>query len=196
MIVNGIDLNVFKPIENVSAIKTKYQLNNKFVILAVSNVWNQTKGLDDIFWLRDQMSEDTVFIMVGVSSKQKKNLPDGFIGICRTENVSELVDLYSVADVFVNPTYQDTLPTVSIEALACGTPVVSYDTGGSADIVDEKTGALIKRGDRNSLLSSIIDLKKRGKILYKDVCRDKALNTFNNQECFYKYLELYKELLK
>ena len=142
------------------------------------------------------MSDDVVFIMVGVTSKQKKNLPKGVIGICHTENVSELVDLYSLADVFVNPTYQDTLPTVSIEALACGTPVVSYDTGGSADIVDEKTGALVKRGDRDSLLSSITNVKKHGKILYKDACREKSLNAFNNKECFYKYLELYNEFLK
>jgi len=196
VIVNGIDLNVFKPVENVSAIRTKLQLNNKFVILAVSNVWNKTKGLNDVLWLREQMSDDVVFIMVGVTSKQKMNLPKGVIGICHTENVSELVDLYSLADVFVNPTYQDTLPTVSIEALACGTPVVSYDTGGSADIVDEKTGALVKRGDRDSLLSSIKDVKKHGKILYKDACREKSLNAFNNRECFYKYLELYNEFLK
>lgn len=196
VIVNGIDLNVFKPVENVSAIRTKLQLNNKFVILAVSNVWNKTKGLNDVLWLREQMSDDVVFIMVGVTSKQKKNLPKGVIGICHTENVSELVDLYSLADVFVNPTYQDTLPTVSIEALACGTPVVSYDTGGSADIVDEKTGALVKRGDRDSLLSSITNVKKHGKILYKDACREKSLNAFNNKECFYKYLELYNEFLK
>ena len=196
VIVNGIDLDVFKPIDNVSEIRTNYQLNNKFVILAVSNGWNSTKGLEDILWLRDKLSDEYVIVMIGVSPKQKKNLPQGIIGICKTENVKQLAEWYSMADMFLNPTYQDTLPTVSIEALACGTPVISYDTGGSADIVDENVGILIERGNRDALLSSIKEIKSRGKVAYQESCREKALNIFNNQKCFADYLKLYKELLK
>ena len=196
VIINGIDLDVFKPTDNVFDIRTNYQVNNKFVILAVSNGWNSTKGLEDILWLRDKLSDEYVIVMVGVSPKQKKNLPQGIIGICKTENVKQLSELYSIADVFLNPTYQDTLPTVSIEALACGTPVISYDTGGSADIVDENVGVLIERGNRDALLFSIKEIKSRGKIAYQKSCREKALNIFNNQKCFADYLKLYKELLK
>ena len=196
VIVNGIDLDVFKPTDNVSDIRTNYQVNNKFVILAVSNGWNSTKGLEDILWLRDKLSDEYVIVMVGVSPKQKKNLPQGIIGICKTENVKQLAELYSMADMFLNPTYQDTLPTVSIEALACGTPVISYDTGGSADIVDENVGILIERGNRDALLSSIKDIKNRGKLSYQKSCREKALNIFNNQKCFSDYLKLYNELLQ
>lgn len=196
VIVNGIDLDVFKPTDNVSDIKTNYQVNNKFVILAVSNGWNSTKGLEDILWLRNKLSDEYVIVMVGVSPKQKKNLPQGIIGICKTENVKQLAELYSMADMFLNPTYQDTLPTVSIEALACGTPVISYDTGGSADIVDENVGILIERGNRDALLSSIKDIKNRGKLAYQKSCREKALNIFNNQKCFSDYLKLYNELLQ
>lgn len=195
VLVNGIDLNVFTPQSN-SSVRLKYKLNNKFILLFVANVWNSTKGLDDILWLREQMSDDYIFVIVGLSPKQKKNLPRGIIGICHTENVNELVDLYSVADVFVNPTYQDTLPTVSIEALACGTPVVSYDTGGSADIVDSSVGKLVRRGEKESLFSSIIEVKNRGKMIYKNKCRLKALDKFDNQECFKNYLNLYNELIK
>ena len=196
VIVNGIDLDVFKPTDNISEIRTAYQVNNKYVILAVSNGWNSTKGLEDILWLRDKLSDEYVIVMIGVSPKQKKNLPQGIIGICKTENVKQLAELYSMADMFLNPTYQDTLPTVSIEALACGTPVISYDTGGSADIVDENVGILIERGNRDTLLSSIKEIKSRGKVAYQESCREKALNIFNNQKCFADYLKLYKELLK
>ena len=196
VIVNGIDLEFFKPTDNVSEIRSNYQINNKFIILAVSNGWNSTKGLEDILWLRDKLSDEYVVVMVGVSPKQKKDLPQGIIGICKTENVKQLAELYSMADIFLNPTYQDTLPTVSIEALACGTPVISYDTGGSADIVDENVGILIERGNKNALLSSIKEIKSRGKLAYQKSCRVKALNIFNNQKCFADYLKLYKELLK
>ena len=195
VIVNGIDLDVFKPIENVSMIRTKYQVTNKFVILAVSNAWNSTKGLEDIFWLRDKLSDEFVIVMVGISPKQKKNLPQGIIGICKTENVNQLAELYSMADVFLNPTYQDTLPTVSIEALACGTPIIGYNTGGSADIIDENVGVLIERGRKDVLLFSLQELKNIGKEFYQKKCREKALSKFNNLKCYQNYLDLYNNLV-
>lgn len=196
VIVNGIDLDIFRPMENVLETRIKYKLVDKFVILAVSNGWNSTKGLEDILWIRDKLSDEYVIVMVGVNPRQKKKLPQGIMGICKTENVVQLVELYAISDVFLNPTYEDTLPTVSIEALACGTPVISYNTGGSADIVDENVGILIERGNRDVLLSSIGEIRSRGKATYQKLCREKALNIFNNQKCFSDYLKLYKELLK
>ena len=196
VIVNGIDLDVFKPKENVSAIRSNYQLDNKFVILAVSNGWNSTKGFEDILWLREKLSDEYVFVMVGVSPKQKNCLLPGVIGICKTENVNQLAELYAMADVFLNPTYQDTLPTVSIEALACGTPVIGYNTGGSADIIDENVGVLIERGRKDVLLSSLQELKTIGKEFYQKKCREKAISQFDNQKCFQSYLDLYNELLR
>ena len=196
VIVNGIDLEIFKPMPSISYLKSKYKIDNKFVILSVSNGWNSTKGFEDILWLRDKLSDEFIFVMVGVSPKQKKKLPKGIIGVCRTENVSQLAELYSMADVFLNPTYQDTLPTVSIEALACGTPVIGYNTGGSADIIDENVGMLIERGNKEKLLSSIQNIKCVGKDSYRDRCREKALSQFNNQNCYQNYLDLYNDLLK
>ena len=196
VIINGIDLDVFKPVQDVSFIKAKYQLNNKFVILSVSNGWNSTKGYEDILWLRDNLSDEYVFVMVGVYPKQKNNLPMGIVGICKTENVEQLVELYTVADVFLNPTYQDTLPTVSIESLACGTPIIGYDTGGSSDIIDENVGTLIERGNKEQLLHSIQKMKTIGKQYYQIKCREKALAKFDNKQCFQNYLNLYNELIK
>ncbi len=196
VIVNGIDLNVFKPIKEITVSGIKERTGNKFVILAVSNVWNSTKGYENILWLREKLSAEYVFVMVGVSPKQKKSLPDGIIGVCRTENVSQLVELYSFADVLLNPTYQDTLPTVNIEALACGTPVIGYNTGGSADIIDDNVGVLIERGEKGLLLSAVHSLKNIGKEHFQKNCRDKALSMFDNKKCYKNYLDLYHELLK
>ena len=196
VIVNGIDLNVFKPFIDVLPLKANYQLENKFIILAVSNGWNSTKGYEDILWLRDRLPDEYVFVMVGVSPKQQKNLRKGIVGICRTENVSQLAELYSMADVFLNPTYQDTLPTVNIEALACGTPIIGYNTGGSADIIDDMVGMLVERGDKDMMLSAIQKLRSIGKECYRNRCREKALALFDNQKCYQNYLDLYNDLLE
>lgn len=193
VIMNGIDLNIFKPVNEIPIFSKK--IKNKFVILSVSNGWSFSKGYGDILWLRKNLSDEYVFIMVGVNSKQKKSLPNGIIGVCRTENISQLVELYSVADVFLNPTYQDTLPTVNIEALACGTPVVGYNTGGSADIIDENVGMLIERGNKEALLSAIRLLKSIGKIHYYKNCLEKSISMFDHKICYKNYLNLYNELM-
>ena len=196
VIVNGIDLNVFKPVKNIITFDFKKLLENRFTILCVSNGWNSTKGYEDILWLRERLTDEYVFIIVGVSSKQKKCLPDGIIGIRKTKNISQLVELYSMADVFLNPTYQDTLPTVSIEAMACGTPIIGYNTGGSAYIIDNNVGSLVERGKKELLLEAVKSLKTIGKQYYQMKCREKALSIFNNSECYKKYLDLYLNLIQ
>ena len=110
----------------------KNKPTGKFKVLAVSNVWHANKGYDDLFKLRTILPEEYELIVVGVSASQQKKLPLGIRGIRRTQNVDELVKLYLSANVLINPTYADTFPTINLEALACGTPVVTYRrTGGS-----------------------------------------------------------------
>ena len=128
VIKNGVDLKVFRP-------SSKFQVaSSKFRIIAVSSVWNPDKGELDVYRLRKMLSkEEYEIIMVGLSADQAQNLPAGIRGIQRTQNVQELVRLYSESDVLINPTYADTFPTVNLEALACGTPVITYRTGGSPE---------------------------------------------------------------
>ena len=151
------------------------------MILAVATVWGITKGFDDLIYLNSLLPDKSVIVVVGVTTKQIKKLPGNMIGIERTENTSQLVEIYSAADIFINPTYQDTLPTVNIEALACGTPVITYDTGGSADIVDSDTGMVLKRGDIHMLLEKILEIRERGKESYIIKCRQRALQFFDKE---------------
>lgn len=187
VIHNGIDLNVFKP----SGSKPN---DGIFRVLAVSNVWNKEKGYYDILKLREYLPADYEITIVGLTADQLKELPKGIKGIQRTQNVQEMVNLYSSADVLINPTYADTFPTINIEALACGTPVITYKTGGSPEIIDEKTGIVVEQGNLEALTNAITSLRE--KPLDSKECRKRAETLFNKEERFKDYINLYEQLLK
>ena len=132
--------------------------------------------------------------MVGLSANQIKKLPAGIKGIQRTQNANELAKLYSDSDVLINPTYADTFPTVNLEAMACGTPVITYRTGGSPEAVDEKTGIVVEQGDIAALADAIRRMKEHP--LSSEACRKRAEEHFDKDKCFEKYIELYESLLK
>lgn len=191
IIQNGVDLKVFKPIQEAK------RNDGKIRIIAVSNVWLPYKGLDDIFMLRKILSDDYEIIMVGLSEKQMKTLPVGIRGIRRTQNVRELVALYNEADVLINPTYADTFPTVNIESLACGTPVITYKTGGSPEAVTPETGWVVEQGDLEGAAKIIrsMALKNDNELKAQRLaCRERAVADFDKERCFEKYIELYGEL--
>lgn len=187
VINNGVDLNVFKDSESLDTNK------KSFHVLAVSNVWNKDKGFDDILKLREILSNEYEITIVGVTKQQLNFLPQGIVGIERTQNVHELVALYSKADVFINPTYADNFPTVNLEALACGTPVITYRTGGSPEAIDEKTGVVVEQGDLNGLAVAIQKMKENP--LSSADCRKRAEDYFEKDKCFEKYIELYNSLI-
>lgn len=190
VIKNGVDLKVFMPIENKNT-----NSNNVFEILAVSSVWTEDKGFSDIIRLRGLLPSEYRITMVGLSAKQKEMLPDGIKGILRTENVQEMVKIYSGSNVLINPTYADTFPTINLEALACGTPVVTYKTGGSPETIDDKTGFVIEQGNLEAMAEAIITICKGDRSLYAVECRKRAEDYFDKDKCFKKYINLYKELI-
>lgn len=191
---NGVDINTFIPNNDVDIIKEKYNIpKNKFMILGVANIWVAHRGLNEFYKVQQQLSDEFVTVLVGMSEDQIKQLPDGFVGIKRTDSVSELASLYSAADVYMNPTWSDTFPTTNLEALACGTPVITFRTGGSPEAVDSKTGIVVEQGDVNGLISAVLEI--RNTPLHSKDCRDRAEEFFDKDKCFEKYVELYEELL-
>lgn len=131
VINNGVDTKIFKP--TPSSIKQKYNIEEKKVILGVASVWDKRKGLDTFINLSKHLSSDYKIVLIGLNNDQIKNLPKEILGISRTENVNELVKWYSAAEVYFNPTLEDNYPTTNLEAIACGTPVVTFNTGGSPE---------------------------------------------------------------
>ncbi len=192
IIINGVDTRVFSPQQNEKRSITK---NNPFILLGVSSFWTQQKGFDDFIRLSQLIDSDTKIILVGVSKKQLKKLPANIQGICRTENREELVTLYSQADLFLNLTYEDNFPTTNIEALSCGIPVLTYNTGGSIEAVTPETGFVVEQGDFQSILEIIESLKSQQKTVDKVACRKRAIAFYDKNEQFANYINLYENLL-
>ena len=193
VIHNGIDTEVFT-VYGAEEVKRKYGWQGKHVLLGVASIWSEEKGLPDFIKLAQRLREDEVIVLVGVTEEQKSQLPQNVYGIRRTENIQELAKLYSAADVFVNPTWQDNYPTVNMEAIACGTPVVTYRTGGSVEAITEDTGFIVEQGDVKGLLDSVRVIEQYGKHYYADRCRKYALANFRKEDRYADYLNLYEEL--
>lgn len=194
VIHNGIDTNVFT-IYDPAEVKKKYQLEGKRIILGVASIWCEEKGWNDFMRLAERLDEDERLVLVGVDEKHQAMLPNHVTGISRTENIRQLAELYSAAEAFVNPTWQDNYPTVNLEAIACGTPVVTYRTGGSIEAVTEHTGMVVEQGDVDGLLQAIRKIEERGKAHYQQPCRTHALKYFKKEDRYAEYLTLYDELI-
>lgn len=152
VINNGVDMNLFKP--TPSNIKQQYGIEDKKVILGVSSVWNKMKGLDTFIELSKELDNQYQIVLIGLNKKQIEQLPTNIIGISRTENVQELVKWYSAAALFFNPTLEDTYPTTNLEAIACGTPVITFNTGGSPESAYADEDKIVTN-DMNSIIKAI-----------------------------------------
>lgn len=140
---NGVDIQQFVYREN--DFKQRHHIENKFLILGVASPWDKRKGLKYFIELSKMLSDDYRIVLVGLSKKQVKALPVNIIGFERTKDVNELAELYSAADVFVNPTLEDTFPTTNLEAQSCGTPVITFKTGGSPEAISGLTGIVVEK---------------------------------------------------
>ena len=193
VIHNGINTDIFN-IYDDRQVRTAFGLGDRHILLGVASIWSREKGLDDFIRMAGMLNEDEVVVLVGIKPEDRKRLPDNVVGIARTENIRQLAELYAAADVFVNPTWQDNYPTVNMEAIACGTPVVTYRTGGSVEVITPSTGMIVEQGNLNELLKSIREIESKGKASYQEACRKYALLNFKKEDRYMEYLRLYEEL--
>lgn len=192
VINNGIDLTKFKPV--ASDFRERHNLENKIILLGVAFNWTSKKGLDDFKRLAEELPEEYAIVLVGVSEAVAKTLPEKIISIACTRNQEELAEIYSAADLFINPTLEDNFPTVNIEALACGTPVITYQTGGSPECLTETCGKVVHYSDYEKLKKTIIEMK-RAKEYMMQPCVERA-RLFEREDAYRKYIELYKNCME
>ena len=192
VINNGIDTDQFRPV--VSDKKDELAIQSRYVALSAANRISSRKGIEDLAELAKNLPADHALVLLGLSKDDITKLPEGIIGLPRTESREELAELYSMADVFVNATHEDTFPTVNMEALACGTPVVTYDTGGSPEIIDADTGRSVPEYDVDALCSAVVEVAAK-KPDMTDACRKRVLNCFTQKTFTENYLALYQKIL-
>lgn len=191
-IYNGIDVETFKP---SPITKMDLKLENKFTILGVASVWNDRKGLEDFISLRDKLSDDYRIVLVGLSDNQIKKLPNGIMGISRTNSIQELVSYYSVADVYINFSVEESLGLTTCEAMACGTPAIVYNCTACPEVVSSDTGFIVNQKDFEGVVAAINMVREKGKETYTQSCRERAVQYFNKEDRYAEYLQLYKEIL-
>ncbi len=189
VINNGIDLESFKPIE--SDFRKKYNLENKFTIMGIAPDINGKKGGKYLVEIAKKL-KDCFVVIVGLNTNE--TLPDNVIKVPRTNSKKELAKIYSMADVFVNTTLEDTFPTVNLEALACGTSVVTFNTGGSPESVDEKVGYVAEKYNLEELVEQILMVKNKTKEAYEDNTVLKAKEKYDENKKFLEYLDIYFNL--
>lgn len=192
VINNGINLDIFKPAE--SDFRKKHHIEDKFIILGVASKWWLRKGLDIFIKLAKDLPEDFKIVMVGTNEETDKQLPENILSIHKTFDQKELAEIYSAADLFANPTREDNFPTVNIEALACGTPVLTFRTGGSPEIIDKTCGSVVDKDDYEAFKKEIIRIRKENPYSIENCV--KRAEKYDMNKKFSEYTELFKKILK
>ena len=196
VVPTGIDLSSFKHIEEeygsdnmIFQLKDRLNVRDKIIILGVANPWRERKGLLQFEALSRVISDRFAIILLGLNDEQLTGLPPSIIGLARTDSVEELAAIYSMADIYVNLTLEDTFPTTNIEALACGTPVVTFKAGGAAESIDDSCGIAVERNSIQGIIAAIdriISMKNR---LYTPEMCIKHARLYDREYRFMEYLQ-------
>lgn len=197
LIYNGIDLDVFRPNADKEIARRKYGIPaDKHLVLGVASNWYR-KGLEDFFLLRRSLSDDYAVAVVGLNRvEEEKARRHGLISIRRIGDVGELTSLYTLADVYCNLTWEDNFPTTNLEAMACGTPVVAYRTGGCPEAITSETGIVVDRGDVEGMARAIRAIVDDGADRYERACRQHIEANYDQKQRFAEYLHLYESMIK
>lgn len=194
-IPTGIDLNVFKPVK--SDLRERYGISGKKVLLGVANPWRDRKGFRDFMELAGQTGDDKVIVMIGLSKKQAGIMSKykNVIPLMKTDSVKEMAEWYSTSDIYVNLTREDTFPTTNIEAMACGTPVITYRAGGSPESLTDETGIVTAENNISCVMESIDRLLSRDREEARKVCVQRA-EAYGSEKRFQSYIEkVYEKIL-
>lgn len=186
-IYNGIDTNVFCPRGNKPA---------RDYVLGVASPWCERKGFNDFIALRSELPADVDIVLVGLTRKQVEALPDGIVGIERTQNVDQLAELYSGATLFANLSVEETFGITTAEALSCGTPVAVYNSTACPELVTPSTGFVVDKGNIKAIADALQAVRGRGKQKYEEACRQRAVTCFNKDDRYADYVRLYDRVCR
>lgn len=193
---NGIDLNAFKPNPSYPDCLIPYNISDKKIILGVATAWNKSKGLNQFFELANLLPSNYRVVLVGLKNSQILKLPQNIIGLRKTENINELVKLYTIANIHVSLSIEETFGLTIIESMACGTPVISYSVGALPELITNNTGSLIEANCLEKVVDSIIEICSFEKSKYSTHCRQRVVDNFSSIVVFERYIKLFNSLMK
>ena len=188
-IPSGVDFSLFKPEKN-SSFREKYGLENKKIVLGVATAWGDRKGLDEFCQMAELLGEEYQVVLLGMSEEQIKALPKNVLGLPRTSNIQELAEIYTASDVFVNAGKQETMGMTTVEAMACGTPVVASNLTAVPEVVKENGGLVVNEYTVEEFVRCI------KKVLTMELDPISNAQLYEKRGQFNKYIEIYKEILK
>ena len=187
VLYNGVDLETFKPTN--SDFKEKYGLQDKFVVLGVASDWSDRKGLDIMIKLSKRLDDRFKVVIVGL---EKLDCDHNML-VIPAQKPLVLREIYSACDVFANPTREDTFANVNLEALACGLPVVMFDTDGTPEGLDETCGVVVDKNDIDAMQKHIENICIN-KTLSKEACLKRA-EFFEKDKRTNEYVKLFEEVI-
>ena len=194
-IYNAIDTDVFFPRQNESFdVRAKYGFGDKTILMALATSWSERKGLSDYYKLREKLDEKYLIVLVGVNDDLREKLPAGIIGVRNTSSVDELVKLYSTASIIMNLASEESFGKTTPEGLSCGTPSIVYNCTASPELIDDKTGRIVEKGDLDGVVRAIEEIMNWDKAKTIDNCRNRVLQLFAMNKNWNDYLDLYKSL--
>ncbi len=195
IISNGIDTDKFK-YNNTGRLRKKFNIpENKFIVLGVSGVWKKSKGVDVFFELADKLDNDYIIVLVGMTDSQERDLPYNILSYGNTENMEELAEIYSEADVLINPSKEETFGMVAVEAMACGTPVIVSNTTACPETVNKRTGEIVNMDNFAEICDALRKIRMNGKEYYKDACIKHVTHNYSKEKMINNYIDLYQELI-
>lgn len=195
-VYNWVDIDIFHPMpkQKIQEKRTQYHLENKYVILGVASHWDEKKGFTKFLELSRYLSEAEQIILVG-ETPENSVVPENITLLPRTESVEKLAEIYSMADVFVTFSREESFGKVSAEALACGTPVICYNTTANPELVGRDCGLVLEQDKVEAVVAAIAQIREKGKDFYTEKCTAWAKQQFSMQKCMEQYMDIYRRLI-
>lgn len=195
IIHNGIDSEcIFKPIKS-NDLRKEFGINKdaKIILSVAPNIMEERKGGKAVIQLSKRPAmQNYVFVMIGCDCDYEREY--NLIRLKKTNNQIELAKWYSCADLFLICSSKENFPTTCLESLCCGTPVIGFNAGGTAETAEGKYGRFVEIGNIDLLEKSIIEYFKDPLNRY-DV-RNYAISRYSKNVMFRRYFTLYEELCK
>lgn len=190
---NGFDLNVFKP--SPSNLVQRLGIEGRHILLGPASKWLSGVNKDTLEYFIINMPKDYMLILFGYIGEDKV-LSDNVMLYGYTSGREEMAQLYSMADVFVNCSREDTLSSLNLESQACGTPVVTYEATGSKETVDGVCGYAVETGNAEALWLGSKKVVEKGKSSFAEACVNMIKKQFNKVDNYNKYIQLYHEIIE